>query len=133
MTGMSRRGRPGACRATAEFGLSLERCTLAGDISYTHRHSSHTVSVLHTGRVCAVCMSVMCAFVRKQMEVEGVNFPLCSFFFFFFFFCIFLLFPVRGDLIISFHILYLIHISACLPYLTWETSCLYVSKCYCCF
>lgn len=35
MTGMGGRGRQGASRATAEFGLSLERCTSTGDSSYT--------------------------------------------------------------------------------------------------
>lgn len=76
MTSMGGRGRQGASRATAEFGLSPERCTLAGDDSYTHTHTSHTVSVLHTGResVCAwVHMCVMCAFGRKKLKEEGVN------------------------------------------------------------
>lgn len=66
----------GTSRATAEFGLSLQRCTLAGDDSHAHKHTSHTVSVLLTRRWCAracVCVCVMCPFVRKEWEVVGVN------------------------------------------------------------
>lgn len=73
MTGLGGRGRQGASRATAEFRLSLEHCTLAGDDSYTHAHthvahgecSAYWESVRVHGHVC-VC-------VRKKLEVEGVN------------------------------------------------------------
>lgn len=53
MTGRGGRGREQrGSRATAEFGLSLEGCTSAGDDWVTHTQTLHLVSVSHSGRVC---------------------------------------------------------------------------------
>lgn len=67
VTSMDGRGRQGASsRATAEFGLSLEFCTSAGDNSYTHIHILHAVSVSRSSRVCVCAWVGMCAFVGKN-------------------------------------------------------------------
>lgn len=41
--------------------------------THTRAHTSHTVSVLHTGRACVCMGAYVCVFVRKKLEGEGVN------------------------------------------------------------